>query len=317
VNPEQLLELMAAANVPGLAMSIVRSGRLAETVELGCKSRDGTAPVDAGTIFQAASLSKPVFAYLVLQLVHERVLDLDEPLTSYAAEPFVSNDDQLDKITARHVLGHTTGWPNWRPRGQALVREALPGERFTYSGEGYVYLQRVVQHVAGKSLEQLAHERVFIPWHMGSSTFEWAPADDQRVAAGHDREGCPIARHVGERPSAASSLHCTAADFARFLVAVLESSLLPEMLLPQVAVKEQLAWGLGWGLETSSRGQGFWHWGDNPGYKSFAVALRETSSGVVVMTNADGGRKLCATVVRRVLGPEHPALAWLANRYRD
>jgi hypothetical protein len=121
-------------------------------------------------------------------------------------------------------------------------------------------------------------------------------------------------------------LHTTATDFARFLAAVLTTGsepwrLLPEtlneMLQPHTPVKDQLAWGLGWGLETLSEGQAFWHWGDNPGYKSFVVGLRATGSGVVVMTNADNGRPVCAALVRSVLGTDHPALAWLAARYGD
>jgi CubicO group peptidase (beta-lactamase class C family) len=319
LNAQVMAELLAAARVPGLALAVVRDGRVAETLEAGRACVNSKRPVTTETVFQAASLSKPVFAYLVLQLVREGLLDLDIPLTHYSRELWIDYDEHLDQVTARHVLGHTTGWPNWRPKGQLLVRDALPGERFTYSGEGYVYLQRVVEYLAGRSLEQLARERLFESAQMGSSTFDPAAVDDQRMAGAHDQECRPIEQHIGTRPSAASSLHCTATDFARFMVALLTTGadLLTEMIRPHVTVKEDLAWGLGWGLETSSTGRGFWHWGDNPGYKSFAVAVRETSSGVVVMTNADSGRRLCATVVRRIIGPKHPALSWLANRYGD
>jgi hypothetical protein len=90
-----------------------------------------------------------------------------------------------------------------------------------------------------------------------------------------------------------------------------------EMLDPQVRVNERVNWGLGWGLEVSTAGPAFWHWGDNPGYKCFALALREPGEGVVVMTNGDGGRQLCAWIVQRLLGIDHPALAWLSSRYQE
>ena len=88
------------------------------------------------------------------------------------------------------------------------------------------------------------------------------------------------------------------------------------MLTPQVRVNERVSWALGWGLEVSGEGRAFWHWGDNAGFKSFAIGLLDAGSGAVVMTNADGGRPLCAWVVERLLGTDHPALEWLARRYQ-
>ena len=77
-------------------------------------------------------------------------------------------------MKARHVLSHTAGWPNWRPDGQPLRRDSAPGERFSYSGEGYVYLRRVVEHQTGATLEVLARVHVFTPLRMRRSTFTWA-----------------------------------------------------------------------------------------------------------------------------------------------
>ena len=112
----------------------------------GTRRQDSGEPVRTDTIFQAASLSKPVFAITVLRLVELAVLELDTPLSGYLPDEYGADDSQLDQITARHVLSHTTGWPNWRPDGQPLRRESPLGERFTYSGEGYVYLQHVAEH---------------------------------------------------------------------------------------------------------------------------------------------------------------------------
>jgi hypothetical protein len=89
------------------------------------------------------------------------------------------------------------------------------------------------------------------------------------------------------------------------------------MLRPQVRVNERVSWGLGWGLESGTDGNAFWHWGDNPGYKCFALGLAGSLSGAVMMTNADGGRTLCGRIVQYALGTDHPALAWLASRYGD
>jgi hypothetical protein len=133
-------------------------------------------------------------------------------------------------------------------------------------------------------------------------------------------------RHIGERSNAAASLHTTAVDLARFVAAILcpaigtwslASTSIHEMLRPQVRIHKRLSWGLGWGLERSADGQCFWHWGDNPGYKCFAIGRADSQTGVVVMTNGDGGRNLYGQVVQNALGLDHPALTWLASRYRD
>jgi CubicO group peptidase (beta-lactamase class C family) len=122
------------------------------------------------------------------------------------------------------------------------------------------------------------------------STFTWAAADDLFTAAGHERDGAPTERHIGERPNAASSLHTTAHDFARFVAAMLcpdcatwsiGSRSVHAMLRPQVNVNERVKWALGWGLESGAEGQAFWHWGDNPGYNSFAIGLVESQTGAM------------------------------------
>ena len=253
---ERIPDLMARARVPGLPVAYVEDGQLAWNAAFGRKHRDWDEPVDADTVFQAASLSKPVFAYAVLKWVEQGVLTLDEPLASYWRPPAWSDDALAEQVTARQVLCHTTGWPNWRPAGQPLRREAAPGARFGYSGEGYVYLQRCVEHVTGQPLDALIRAAVFEPMGLESSSFLWAAPQATVVAAGHDRDGAPSARHVGEHPNAASSLHTTPSDFARFLAALLTVGNEPwrlgqasvsEMLRPQVWVDARIAWGLGWG----------------------------------------------------------------------
>jgi CubicO group peptidase (beta-lactamase class C family) len=111
----------------------------------GVKDAARREPVDAETVFEAASLSKSVFAYGVLALCHAGLLDLDTPLTHYLPDRSLCRDPRLEAITARTVLSHTTGFPNWRQRGKPLTIDRVPGESFGYSGDGYLYLQRVVE----------------------------------------------------------------------------------------------------------------------------------------------------------------------------
>jgi CubicO group peptidase (beta-lactamase class C family) len=319
-----IVRLMEQAHVPGLAIATVQGDTVDWHGEFGVRDAVTLAPVTADTPFQAASLSKPVFAYAVLKLVECGLLDLDRPLSAYVDEPFAPDDPLLDQVTARQVLCHTTGWPNWRPRGQPLRREHPPGERFGYSGEGYIYLQRAVEHLTGQSLAAFMQQALLVPLNLGHSQYAWSAEDDPAVATSHDDQGKPHPRYVGTSEEAATSLHTTATDFARFLAASftpgtqpwqLGASLLAEMFHPQIAVGDRVAWGLGWGLEETPEGRAIWHWGDNSGYKNFTVAYPDSQRGIVILTNGNGGSRIWRPLVRLVLGGTHPAFAWLAARY--
>ena len=144
--------LMARANVSGLSIALIDDGKIAWIGSFGVKNTKTSDKVDNRTVFQAASLSKVVFAYGVLKLVDQGNLDLDTPLSKYVPE-YVKNDYRINAITARLVLTHRTGFPNWRPDGQPLVIHFKPGDRFSYSGEGFVYLQRAIEKITGLPLD--------------------------------------------------------------------------------------------------------------------------------------------------------------------
>src|SRR5581483_1210990 len=131
------------------------------------------APVDTATVFEAASLSKPLFTYGVMRLQHEGLLDLDTPLTRYMPGHEFCADPRLDRVTARMVLCHMTGWPNWRRQGRSLKFKKAPGRAFGYSGEGYVYLQQVVERISGQSLDAFMRQAVLRPLSMTRSSYVW------------------------------------------------------------------------------------------------------------------------------------------------
>ena len=128
--------LMAEAIVPGLSIALVQNGRLLWRKGFGVKDSASQEPVDDDTVFEAASVSKTVFAYSVMKLCEKHVLDLDASLTRYATKPFLENDPRLKLITTRHVLSHTTGFQDFRSRREPLKIHFTPGEKYLYSGEG-------------------------------------------------------------------------------------------------------------------------------------------------------------------------------------
>ena len=183
--------LLQLASVPGMAIATVHGADVA--VEGFGVRRAGTdEKVTGDTVFAAASLSKPVFASIVMQLTAEGVIDLTRPLASYLPLPNAS-DERAKGITATHVLSHSSGWRNWRnDRNDALTADFEPGSKFSYSGEGYFFLQRVVEKLTGQGLSRLARDRVFAPLGMKASGFIWRPDLDAALASPHTGRGQPI-----------------------------------------------------------------------------------------------------------------------------
>ncbi len=311
--------LMKQAQVPGLSLSLIRDAQIIWSSASGVKQANTSESVSTQTIFQAASLSKPLFAYATLRLVERGEIDLDRPLISYLPAASGSDDPLQDRITTRMVLRHMTGWPNWRENEQPLYRSVAPGERFGYSGEGFGYLQQVVEHVTSQSLEAFMQKTVLNPLRMSSSSYLWTVPDDADIATGHDQQGKPSLSFTMVTPHAAASLHTTPSDYARFLCAMLRpnttASALPlvwieEMLRPQIQLEPRIAWGLGWGLQQTEDGWAFWHSGDNPGFKNFVLVYPEIQMGIVIMTNGDGGASLWEPLLHASLGGEYPLFIW-------
>ena len=167
-------QLIADARVPGLSMAVIRDRQAAALTAVGVRNVQSGAAVDQQTIFSAASLSKPLFAYAVLQLVDAGKLALDTPLSLHVPD-YVADDPRAAAITVRHVLSHTSGLPNWRSADLPLKTRFPPGERFSYSGEGFVWLQHVVAAVTGKSIDATLRRLVFEPLGMSRSSYVWQP----------------------------------------------------------------------------------------------------------------------------------------------
>lgn len=345
---QRILELMAQTKVVGLSVALVQDAGETHRPTItwargfGLKNKATGEPVTPETIFQAASLSKPVFAYAVLKACAEGLLDLDVPLSTYLPGPYVPNDPRLHQITARHVLSHTPGFPNWRPKGQPLPIHFAAGERFAYSGEGYVYLQRVVEHLSGQPLDVWMRSRLLDPLGLHHSSYVWSDVYETQAAVGHDEEGKPNEPGKMVEPNAAYSLYTTPTEFARFVIALLQppdgpacltAAQAAQMLTAHIAVNdagfdakrpvaevrasEQVSWGLGWGLQHMPGGEAFWHWGDNGDFQAFAMGFPEQKAGMVCMTNSRNGRALWADLFSLAFGGAQPAVAWLLSLYSD
>lgn len=189
-----LPRLMQALRVPAIGMAVVERGDVVWSRNLGVLNAQTRTPVADNTLFEDASLSKPVFAYLVLQLADQGVIDLDAPLVRYRRMDYLADHPWTDLVTARDVLRHSTGMPNWRkdPANEKLVPAVKPGTRIDYSGEAIFWLQLVVETLTGESLDASMQRLLLGPAGMRDSSYTWNTNLATRSVYGHravDDEG--------------------------------------------------------------------------------------------------------------------------------
>lgn len=190
VSLKILYKNMEVANVPGLVFSVIENQKVTLTQPVGVRNSETKEPIAEDTVFQAASLSKPVFVYGALSLQQEGKFDLDKPLHDYLPLPEADGIPQLKKITARQALTHTAGLQNWRFDMEDPFEFAFePGTDFSYSGEGFFYVQRVIEQITGQSIESFLQERVLRPSGMVNSTYIWNEKHETSISMGHRDRG--------------------------------------------------------------------------------------------------------------------------------
>jgi CubicO group peptidase (beta-lactamase class C family) len=320
--------LMRELHVPGASIALIAGRRVVWSKSFGvADARSGT-PVTSETLFEACSMSKPVFAYLAMMLVEQGKLDLDRPLAEILPEDDPPEQPEKRLITARMVLSHTTGLPNWRKgdeeRGGPLPVKSRPGSRFGYSGEGMFYLQRVVEHITGEPLDVYARRTLFTPLGLRHMSYVWTPDLEPALASGHDENGKFRMKTKYVHPNAAYSLYTSALDYAAILLEVISPdrsaacSLSPAsieaMLGHQVALDARdpierpasargvaVFWGLGWSINATPAGDIVHHSGSNrSGFRCFSQFSPGKGSGIVIMTNGTNGGDLWTRLISEV-----------------
>jgi CubicO group peptidase (beta-lactamase class C family) len=327
---ERTVQAAAKHSVPGVSIAVVRNAQIVWSPCVGVTNSSSKAPVSEQSVFEAASMSKPVFAYAVMKLHERGTLDLDRPLTAYTPVRFLAGDARLDRITARHVLSHTSGLPDIRSRRHPLRIDFEPGTKWQYSGEGYAYLQSVVTRlkgqeyaspcgtyetdlkVCGTDFDSYMKANVLQPLGMNSSGYLWHENLANRLVYPHDAEGkpMPVRKYTSAdaaRYGSMGGLLTTAQDYARFLIAMLDpgkgdafrlrKETIAEMLRPQIKVQDgpgfSIFWASGWKIaKTSELGELVSHGGDQPGFHSLAEMSPARKSGYVILTNGENGWKL-------------------------
>lgn len=330
---QALKNAIKTAQVTGLSVAWNKNSK---RTHYAVGNADASSPhieVDTDTLFQAASLSKPVSAAIILDLVAQGRWDLDKPLAelfSYGSAELKSNS-YYSKLTTRMILAQSSGLPNWFNTDKAEDFIAEPGSNFTYSGVAYEFLKEAVEYNLGTSWETLT-QAFFKKAGMKHSTFKQPLASHLKnknliVARGHDGKGIPdpfiISNDAKEVPAA--SLLTTAEDYLAFMNYCRKDSFLNLMMFtphtalntinfPDIDHVNSIHWGLGFGLyKNLNRNTIIFHWGNNP--KSHAFTAMDLSSGdsVVCFTNSVNGPNIFKDITEAIVGEMGPVFNWLSQ----
>ena len=307
--------MLAAHKVTAQNVAIIRQGAIVSEQAAGMASLDRPAGLD--TIYNAASLSKPVSALVAMRLVSAGLLDLDEPISRYYVDPDIAGSAFAAQVTTRMILSHTSGLPNWRyldseSAGGKLRFLTKPGATYAYSGEGFEWLRMAIERKTGQSWEKLAQKHVFKPAGMTASSFVYPQSLRHRIADRFDRTGKSIRTEAHVKPNAAANFMKRASDYGRFIIFLMEGAghLAKDMFSSQVRVSDYKSFGLGWELlaDKGSGGYAIQHSGSDAGIRSLAIAWPVKQQAIVILSNSDNAIPTWGLILKEEFGQDGDAV---------
>jgi serine-type D-Ala-D-Ala carboxypeptidase/endopeptidase len=341
--------LMAAAHVTGVAVSVFNNNQPVYAKAFGLADAKNKIPLTENSEVYAASFAKTVFAYIVMQFVQEKVINLDKPLVEYLPKDLtdypstswkkgyqsLKGDARYKKITARMCLTHTTGFPNWRwfEDDKKLKFKFDPGTRYSYSGEGLVLLQFVLEQITGRDYETMCRERVFEPLGMNGTSMIWQQKFETNICYGHNAKDEPYELRKWKEPGCAGTMTTTPADFTKFFTAFINHKNLTEqsfmdMTSTQVHIKSraqfgplttvdstdnddiQLGYGLGVGVFHTPFGRAFFKEGHDDGWGHYSICYPEKKVAIIMMTDNDNGESIFKELLTYSIGDVYTPWQW-------
>lgn len=341
--------LMNRASVSGVAISVFNENKPVFVKTYGLADVQKNVSLSQNSVMYAASFSKTIFAYISMQLIQEKVIELDRPLVEYLTKPLpdyqikgwrrgyhdLKQDDRYKKITARMCLTHTTGFPNWRwfEEDKILRFKFEPGTRYSYSGEGLYLLQFVIEQITGKDYETIARERVFLPFEMTNTSYVWQSRFDANVCYGHNSNGEPYELMKWKEASSGGSMSSTISDFTKFYTALiggkgLSKKSFNELIRTQVRIRSKsqfgplakidgpdndsitLGYGLGVGVFKTPFGRAFFKEGHDDGWGHYSICFPDKKIAVIIMTNNDNGESIFTELLEYSIGDKFTPWRW-------
>ncbi|MCI3180088.1 serine hydrolase [Caulobacter sp. CCUG 60055] len=327
--------LMRANDVKGLALALIRDGRVVYVRTYGLRDVERDLPLEPDTVMYAASLTKATFAYMVMQLVDEGKVDLDRSIADYLPKPLpaypkyadLAGDERWRRLTPRILLDHTTGFQNFRwldPDGKLRFHRD-PGTRYGYSGEGVNLMQFVLEQGLGLDVGQEMQRRVFDRFGMTRTSMLWRADFAANVANGYTADGKLQPHDRRENVRAAGSMDTTIADWSRFLAGVargegLSAKAKAEMIRLQVPIDSvrqfptlapettdenkavRLGYGVGWGVFETPFGHAYFKEGHDDGTRNYGLCVEPRRACIVLMSNSDRTEGIYKALVDELMG---------------
>lgn len=338
INPV-IEDLMLKQRVPGLAYAYMDSQGEVHYYTIGCRDFISKERIDINTIFEACSLSKPLFSLYVLIYLLENHISLDDSILCLLTKEYdnsilfnrYTNDDMLKQVTFRHVLSHCSRFPNWGEDKSILSLNIQPGRYFSYSGEAFMLLQELIQINLSIPIEQDIDNKIFKPLGMSNSSFVYKQNRTANIAIGHNELGNKLAKRTWDMIGAAS-LHTTLSDYFKFvrIIAAPPKEFSPHitnMIKIQIPLNhsqkwnghidndmkkiyKNLWWGLGIGIEKSKNALHYFHWGEQCGYGSFFITGYQSES-LLIFCNSTNFPVLRRKLIENLKIDHQHILEWL------
>lgn len=325
-------EWLRDSDVPSLAVAYIEGGKVAWTAVYGEQS-PGVAATER-TLYNMASLTKPITAETVLRLASAGKLALDESMSPFWVDPDIKDDPWSKLLTPRLCLSHQTGFANWRRMtGGVLKIRWKPGTQTGYSGEGYNYVGRFTERKLARPFDALAEEMVFDAIGMKETSYTTKDWYSGRLAVPHGPKGEQTVDPIAATWNGADLLRTTIGDYAKFVVSVMHEEGLNSAIAAEQAtmtrdiVKPEdlekacreageeghctvtAGMGLGWEVETVNGVTIMDHDGSDWGVRTLALFVPSQGMGVVVFTNGENGMQ----VIRKVVEVLYPNRLFIAT----
>ena len=341
--------LKKTANVSGVAVSVFNNNHPVFSKTYGLADVQKNIPLKQSSVMYGASFAKTVFAYISMQFVQEKVIDLDKPLIEYLNKPLpefkfnfwkrgyqdLKDDDRHKKITARMCLTHTTGFPNrrWFEVDKKIKFKFDPGTRYSYSGEGLYLLQFVIEQITGKDYETISKKRLFNPLGMKNSSQLWQTRFDSNICYGHNAKGEPYEIRKWKEANAGGSMSTTLEDFTKFYTTLISGKGLlkksfNDMTSTQIRIRSrsqfgpfaikdssdndniELGYGLGMGVFKTPYGRAFFKEGHDDGWGHYSICFPDKKIAIVIMTNNDNGESIFKELLAYAIGDTFTPWRW-------
>lgn len=339
----EALRLMKRENVQGLAVAVIDDGKVSHVAAYGLRNVERSLPLTADTIMYGASLTKTAFAYMILQLVDEGLLDLDASVAKLLPKPLPAYEDYADlawderwrKLTPRILLTHTSGFANfrWLENDKRLRFHHDPGAQYGYSGEGFYILQFILEQHLGLDVGKEMQTRVFDRFGMTNTSMTWRKDFARNLADGYKLDGSMEPHDERSSASAAGSMDTTIADQARLWAGILRGEGISaasraELVRAQVPIRSShqfptlskdvepknaeigLAAGLGLVTFQDTSGPAWFKGGHNDSTGNMVICLENKKRCAILLANDVRAERIYPELVREILGETKMPWTW-------